>query len=212
MLLTKQKNELLRVLTDRNISPNHVSKHDGEPNLFEIRFLDGPFYFRVTPIENSLIGEFEVDCRPKNGPSSAWDGESWTGVLSDFKRWANEIQEEIQTPDLWAEAVKTAQLFAPTATPSDDKYTRVELAEVQGQLRLLQQSFAASALPEAAKAKLGELTQIAAEKAESFTKKDWQSWFIGSIIGHITTSVLSSDQAHLVYTLVKAAFGGLFLN
>ena len=118
----------------------------------------------------------------------------------------------MQTPDLWAEATKTAQLFAPTAEPSDDKFTRTELAEVQGQLRLLQLSFTHAALPEAAKQKLIELTQTAAVKAEGFTKKDWQSWFIGALIGHITEAVLNSDQIHKVYKLVKAAFGGLFLN
>lgn len=115
-------------------------------------------------------------------------------------------------PDLWAEAAKTAQLFAPTSTPADDKFTRTELAEVQGQLRLLQLSFTQAALPEAAKQKLIELTQTAAVKAEGFTKKDWQGWFIGSLISSITALAMNPTQANEVYKLVKAAFGGLFLN
>ena len=122
------------------------------------------------------------------------------------------MREEIDTPDLWAEATKTAQLFAPTAEPSDDKFTRTELAEVQGQLRLLQLSFTASALPEAAKQKLIKLTETAAVKAEGFTKKDWQGWFIGSIISSITALAMNPTQAQEVYRLVKAAFGGLFLH
>jgi len=114
--------------------------------------------------------------------------------------------------DLWAEATKTAQLFIPTATPSDDKFTRVELAEAQGQLRLLQQSFAASALPETARQKLIELTQTAAVKAEGLTKKDWQNWIIGGFISSITALALNPTQAAEVLKLVKAAFGGLFLH
>lgn len=135
----------------------------------------------------------------------------WDELLSAFKEWLTWISEEISTPDLWTEAAKTAQLFAPTPEPTDDKFTRTELAEVQGQLRLLQQSFAASVLPEAAKQQLIELTQTAAIKAEAFTKKDWQGWFIGSFISAITALALNPTQVNDVYKLVKAVFGGLFL-
>lgn len=212
MLLTKQKNELLKIMTDRNISPLHVIKKDDQANLFEIKFIGKPFFFKIKPNESSRIGEFTVESRPGNSAFNAWDGESWNGVISDFKQWADEIAEEIQTPDLWAEAAKTAQLFAPTAEPSDDKFTRTELAEVHGQLRLLQQSFTASALPEAAKQKLIELTETAAVKAEGLTKKDWQNWIIGGFISSITALALNPTQAGEVLKLVKAAFGGLFLH
>jgi len=122
------------------------------------------------------------------------------------------MREEIDAPDLWAEAAKTAHLFASTATPSDDKFTRAELAEVQGQLRLLQQSFSTAALPEVARQKLIELTQTAAVKAEGLTKKDWQNWIIGGFISAITALALNPTQASEVLKLVKAVFGGLFLH
>lgn len=145
----------------------------------------------------------------RNGGVSLKD---WEETVQFFKRWLPWAKEEIEAVDLWAEATKTAQLFIPTATPSDDKFTRVELAEAQGQLRLLQQSFAASALPETARQKLIELTQTAAVKAEGLTKKDWQNWIIGGFISSITALALNPTQAAEVLKLVKAAFGGLFLH
>ncbi len=138
--------------------------------------------------------------------------ENWQLVKDTFSHWLNILKEEQLTPDLWAEAAKTAQLFAPTSTPTDDKFTRTELAEVQGQLRLLQQSFATAALPEAARQKLIELTQTAAVKAEGLTKKDWQNWIIGGFISAIASCALNPIQAAEVLKLVKAAFGGLFLH
>lgn len=137
---------------------------------------------------------------------------SWEEVYGAFTYWLQYLKAEESVPDLWADAEKTARLFAHTTEPTDDKFTRTELAEVQGQLRQLQHSFEAAALPEAARQKLIELTTTAAEKAEGFTKKDWQGWFIGSVIGNITSLALDSAQAHLVYTLIKTAFSGLFLN
>ena len=96
--------------------------------------------------------------------------------------------------------------------PTDDKFTRTELAEVQSQLRLLQQSFTTAALPEAARQKLIELTQTAAVKAEGLTKKDWQNRLIGGFISAIASCALNPTQAGEVLKLVKAAFGGLFLH
>ena len=77
---------------------------------------------------------------------------------------------------------------------------------------MLQQRFTASALPEAAKQKLVELTQTAAVKAEGLTKKDLQNWIIGDFISAITNLMLNPTQAGEVLKLVKAAFGGLFLH
>ena len=212
MLTKKRKNELLQIMTDRNIFPHHVNKEDSRADLFEIRFIKGPFFFRIKPNDASMIGEFIVNCQPGSSAFSVWEGESWDGVTSGFKQWADAIQEEIDTPDFWAEAAKTAQLFTGTAEAPDDKFTRSELAEVQGQLRQLQQSFAAAALPEAARQKLMELTEIAAVKAEGLTRKDWQNWIIGGFISAITGLMLNPTQAGEVLKLVKAAFGGLFLQ
>lgn len=138
--------------------------------------------------------------------------EKWKEVMDCFALWAERVHDELEAPDLWAEATKTAKLFASTAEPTDDKFTRTELAEVQGQLRLLQQSFSTAALPEPARQKLIELTQVAAVKAEGLTKKDWQNWIIGGFVGAITNLALNPGQAGEVLKLVKAAFGGLFLH
>lgn len=141
-----------------------------------------------------------------------YDIKGWGDLQTVFKQWLEYAKRELEAPDLWAEAAKTAQLFAGTTEAPDDKFTRTELAAVQGQLRQLQQSFAAAALPEAARQKLIELTETAAVKAEGLTKKDWQNWIIGGFISSITALALNPTQAQEVLKLVKAAFGGLFLH
>jgi hypothetical protein len=133
-------------------------------------------------------------------------------IKENFVKWLSIIKEELTAPDLWAEAAKTAQFFAPSTTPSDDKFTRTELAEVQGQLRILAQSFATAALPEAAKQKLIELTHTTAVAAETATKRDWVGIIVGSFTGAVFSLALNPTQASEVIKLVKAAFGGLFLQ
>lgn len=170
------------------------------------------YYFSF---KHDFFSWYKADYFPDIFPGSNLGGDAfirWVTVVKRLEAWLNRIVKETNTPDLWAEAAKTAQLFALTATPSDDKFTRTELAEVQGQLRLLQQSFTTAALPEAARQKLIELAQTAAVKAEGLTKKDWQNWIIGGFISAITALALNPTQASEVLKLVKAVFGGLFLH
>ncbi|WP_324680104.1 hypothetical protein [Hymenobacter sp. GOD-10R] len=218
MLLKKFRNQLVSILNEHKLPLAHFEMKDD--TSFYLQHTASQFEFKL--IENisgheGFRGGFYVVYKPdiyaSPEPSEAIDiPYSWSGVLKVFTEWASALQEELELPDLWAEAVKTAQLFAGSAEAADDKFTRTELAEVQSQLRQLQQSFTAATLPEAARKKLIELTQTAAVKAEGLTKKDWQNWIIGGFIQAITALMLNPTQASEVLKLVKAAFGGLFLH
>lgn len=211
MLLRSQRNKFFEILEEVGISPNDaIEKHEEAYYRIDVFVdeVDCLFYVSLGRTDS-----FEISMQPgfEYGRND-FIVEKWEEVMDCFYGWADQVYSELSSPDLWAEAAKTAQLFAPTSEPSDDKFTRTELAEVQGQLRLLQLSFTQAALPEAAKQKLIELTQTAAVKAEGLTKKDWQNWIIGGFISAITGLALNPAQAGEVLKLVKAAFGGLFLH
>lgn len=212
MFLKQQRNILFDALTQRGFSIEQL-KEISTSESYSISYKSEPqLFFRISPFDSTqywVVARPGIDFQPEQ---SSGRFENWNALGHGFIKWANLLRQEVDVPDLWAEAIKTAQLFAPTAEPSDDKFTRTELAEVQGQLRLLQLSFTASALPEAAKQKLIELTETAAVKAEGLTKKDWQNWIIGGFISAITGLALNPTQAGEVLKLVKAAFGGLFLH
>jgi len=211
VLLKSQRNRFFEILQEAGINPTNASEEQGEE------------YYRIDIMVDEVdclfcvfldrVDSFRIGLNPGNDfGQDDFAVEEWEDVMDCFAVWAERVYNELYTPDLWAEAAKTAQLFAPTSTPTDDKFTRTELAEVQGQLRLLQQSFTTAALPEAARQKLIELTQTAAVKAEGLTKKDWQNWLIGGFISAIASLALNPTQAGEVLKLVKAAFGGLFLH
>ena len=201
--LMVENNFNLLEFTSDNTSTEYSIKHKNTDCYFQIQSHNSGSYRFVARVCPDLSSPNQ----PKKIGSFAL--KNWEETVQVFNRWIPWAKEELEAPDLFAEV---AHLFTTINEPTDDKFTRTELAEVQGQLRLLQQSFTASALPEAAKQKLIELTQTAAVKAEGFTKKDWQGWFIGSLISVITALALNPTQANDVYKLVKAVFGGLFLH
>jgi len=217
LLLKTQANWLFKELSDSKIGGKFTHfKHAQYELKIASRDRKNQFFFMVKFYIDGK-GSDTFDYAVSFSPGIQYVHEShfvkgWNGLKKQFKDWLSYATRELESPDLWAEATRTAQLFAPTAEPSDDKFTRTELAEVQGQLRLLQLSFTSAALPEAAKKKLIELTETAAVKAEGLTKKDWQNWIIGGFISAITALALNPTQAGEVLKLVKAAFGGLFLH
>lgn len=227
MLLKKQANEIFLLITSLGLDPNNFNIDYQDSNKNRVALIvhkPSGYYFKMQPgvvkrnsfevavlhllytpdIANIL---FHVK-KERQVPST----EKWSDVIASISSWLTILKEELDAPDLWAEAAKTAQLFAPASTPTDDKFTRTELAEVQGQLRLLQQSFAASALPEAAKQKLIEITVNVSVAAETQTKRDWLGLMVGSFTGAVFSLALNPTQAAEVIKLVKAAFGGLFLH
>ena len=117
----------------------------------------------------------------------------------------------MQAPDLWLEATRAIKLFESATDPAADKFTIAELGALHGQLRMLGQLFENSELLRAHRQELAELTQTAAVKAETFTKKDWQNWVKGAFVTAITSLELDEAQVQELLALVRLAFGGLFL-
>lgn len=214
MLYTPQRNSLFELVAKSSLSHN-LFEEQKDTDAYILKVVGTEWAYKIIRAPTAVTRPYGVSFFP--GWKSPFEltiikETTWDKVLAYFERWLSIVEGELSAPDLWAEAAKTAQLFAPTSTPTDDKFTRTELAEVQSQLRLMQLSFTQAALPEAAKQKLIELTQTAAVKAEGLTKKDWQNWIIGGFISAITGLALNPTQASEVLKLVKAAFGGLFLH
>lgn len=104
------------------------------------------------------------------------------------------------------------QLFAAPDVLAAERFIIAELGAVQGQLRMLDQSFGRSGLPETAKLKLVEIIQAAILKIETLTKKDWQFWITGAFASAVVILELDEAQRQEVLALIRLAFGGLFLK
>ncbi len=77
---------------------------------------------------------------------------------------------------------------------------------------MLAQLFETSELLREYQPELAELTQTAAVKAETFSKKDWQNWAKGAFGSAIVSLGLDEAQTQELLALVRLAFGGLFLR
>lgn len=216
MFLKSQRNQLLQELINQGLQPSDFSEST-ESKGYRInckRNLN--FFFFITDSPSRTIGSYEIIRKPGNWTSfhnsQTMGISSWRELLENLGDWASSVKEEVEIPDLWLDSIKAVQLFESANDPANDKFTISELGALHGQLRMLAQLFETSELLREHQAELAELTQTAAVKAESFTKKDWQNWVKGAFISAIVSLGLSEEQSQELLALVRLAFGGLFLK
>ena len=222
MLLKSQSNQLFEILSENGLEPLDFTKSQGE-NWYQLEFSDSAktLWFEVKQKEadeqgrnytiTKLPGQSPNLDKPTIAKEGYWSNGGY-GVVPEFKEWARAVKKEAAAPDLWAESTKALQLFTSSEAPAADRFMTSELGAVQGQLRMLGQSFSASELPEGAKQKLAEICQTAMIKAETFTKRDWQNWIAGAFANAVAALELDESQRQEVVALVRLAFGGLFLQ
>jgi hypothetical protein len=209
MLLKKERNDLFQIIVDNALNPSDFVESNGS-EAYTIRQRGTSFVFGMISQQNYYIANSAPESGlPRYEASSQYRPIEWGRLLNHFKRWAIILKEEIDTPDLFAEFRANAALFISQSSAPDEKFNNVELRELQGQLRRIEDGLTALRLPAAAQKALSGITQEAPEKASRFTKKEWQSWFIGAVVSQVTNLTLSPEHVAAVYQLLKTTFTGL---
>ena len=203
-------------MINKGLQPNDFSESPSNGRYVIRCGLNANFYFEIRESPTRTVGSYEISRKPgwpaTPHNSNVSNASSWKNLLEYLSEWANAVKNELEIPDLWLETTKAVQLFEPVAELAADKFTISELGALHGQLRMLSQLFENSELLREHQTELAELTQTAAVKAETFTKKDWQNWMKGAFVSIIVSLELSEEQSQELLALVRLAFGGLFLK
>ncbi len=211
MLLTSQRNEIFAAIQQAGLDPASFKENFTEkPTGYFIVPVGGKgVWFRVQQIGSS----YKIDGRPgfDGRLNFQYERPYWSDVFSYLADWLQAVKNELNIPDLWADLQANARLFAPTSEAPEEVFTPDEARQLRIQLQHIQQQLLTAGLPEAAARQLAQTVREAGEKAERFTKKEWQGWFIGSMISAMTSLAMSPDSVKVVYQILKTTFTGLFL-
>lgn len=222
MLLKSQRNQLFQELTIKGLQPVDFIEMSGDGWYSINSNVESNIFFRIEQIQSkNKASKYIIRRRPGNyqtadtihaEEATSWENGGHYDVLSPFRTWTEIVKRQTEAPDLWLEATKAVQLFESATEPNDEKFTIAELGAIHGQLRMLGLLFKDSELLQEYQTELAKLTQLAAVKAETFTKKDWQNWIKGAFISAIASLGLTEEHTQELLALVRLAFGGLFLK
>ena len=129
-----------------------------------------------------------------------WD--NWSDQLSWFRSWLNYLKREIESPDLWAEISKEAQVLEAAAS-SDTSNAPFSLEEkayiVQGINEIKQYLLTAHKLdPELVESRLKYLI----ESSERVGRKDWINLLISVLVGIVINAALPPEATRELFRFV----------
>lgn len=212
MLFKKQRNEFFEKLTEIGFNANDFEEKFDNGNRYEI-ISSKDSRFKYDLLDSNSTSQFKASFTPSGVTDTThfaldkWS--TWENAMRIFAFWLRFLKDEIETPDLWADAQANAKLFALNPAVPDEVFNAVELRQLEGQVRQLVQGLASLALPAQAQKVLTATVEEIPEKATRFTKKELTGWFMGAFAAQVTSLALSQEHISAIAHLIKTTFMGL---
>jgi hypothetical protein len=157
----------------------------------------GPFGHHTT---TTVVGD---------GAPRELDAFTWPTVNERAERWARDVKQDVDTPDLLAELQREREILTSTRYEEvgNTPFSSEELAEIAEQLRQIQEHMSRTySLSEAQMRHLeAKLADIAAAAAR-MGRKDWALWVSAALLGAFVQGILPPE---VVQHIMKMTVDGL---
>jgi hypothetical protein len=204
-----KRNQIVEAIQTAGLDPRHFDLED-DGSQARIKHKWSPSCFTI---RSQGMG-YDVSYVVGDGmewPASAY---SWQTIPTRICSWLEEVKRDLETPDLWVELQREAQLLSGTI--SDDVientlFTLDEQKEVAARLRALAEharrtySLTAAQM-QALDAKLDYL----ANAARRLGRKDWVNVCAGAILSYVLTASLPPEAARDMLLNLLRAIGHLW--
>jgi hypothetical protein len=133
MLLRKvRRNQILKAIVSASLNPSEFEfKNSDTEALLKHRWSKS--YFVISGNAGHYVGRYVV------GDGIDWPYEvySWEAVMSRFSPWVKEVRDDLDTPDLWAELQRDAQLLGSVSGEANENtpFTSEEQKDLEQRLR-----------------------------------------------------------------------------
>lgn len=191
-ILPSQKNELLRLLTDKGFAPSEFKWEEdpapGEDGFLPVKLIHQPtgFFCRFKAARSGSGKPFtEIEYSPSEDGSVKREGVSSSyGWNVTVQMWVDALRNELDTPDLWTVSSQQNSVVSATATASDNTpFNTIERAQVVLFITEVRNYVQANAGLSTDKLNvvLEKLSYLEAA-SERLGRKDWMNLFLGVIL------------------------------
>jgi hypothetical protein len=155
----------------------------------------------------------QVDTKVATDPLVTGDVDSWDELLGIITKWAREIVDFEQIPDLWVVAKTNRALLAriQAAHPVNDLFSANERAEIANRVGQIKQQ--ARKNPELTAEQVSGIEQKLddlKEASERVGRKDWLTMLYGAAFGLIVNDTVPPHVVQSIITSVVSGLGHLF--
>jgi len=209
-----QKNAIFHVLTHAGLEPaefelstrenRSVITHGPSGSQFSV---DSSQYdshqHRFHPIEQNIAA----------GITEELSAYSWEAVTEYIRRWARDVHEELEGPDLWAELRRERGIVAQLQREgvSNAPFTEDERAEISGQLQEITKAIKKNySLTSEQMASIEQRLSESIRASERVGRKDWLLMFTGTAFNLIVTDIVPPSIVRNILTMALHGLAHLF--
>lgn len=200
-----QRNEIFEAVQDAGLSPEEFEWDlDADESRLRHRTFDAYFDF------GGVAGNYTSRYLAGDGPVEERTGLSQYRLTEQVKLWLWAVKLDIDTPDLWAQLQREAELFGALSDQSvaNLPLTPAEQDEIAGQLRELTKYVSGTySLSELQTRLLEEKIDYLVVAASRVGRKDWLLMAAGLMLSYVLEAVLPSEAARDILKTLLASIG-----
>jgi hypothetical protein len=203
-----QRNQIFEAIQAAGLDPGEFNLNDSETEVtIKHKWSMSCFIVKRESayyVGQSLVGDGAVW---PTGPSS------WQTLLPRISRWLEEVKQDLNTPDLWAELQRDAKLLGAGSSmvTENTPFTADEQREIAERLKSLGEYVSVMhSLSKAQIQTLEEKLDYLIDASTRLGRKDWLIVFIGAILSYVFGAAILPESAHTIFTTFLRGIGLLY--
>ncbi len=203
-----QKNQIFETIQSAGLDPREFDLEDADAEV-RIKHKWSESHFVVGGNAGHYIGRYAA------GDATAWpyDSYSWQNLMTRISRWLEDVKRDLETPDLWAELQREAELLGDASnevtnntpfTPDEQKEIVERLREMAGYVRHTY------SLSEEQMRVLGAKIDYLIDAAGRLGRTDWRGMLVGVILTFFLASAFPPESVRKFLLTILRALGRLY--
>jgi hypothetical protein len=202
-----KKNQIFEAIQGVGLDPRGFDLDDGDAEV-RIKHSGSESYFIIGGNPGHYRGSYVV------GDAPPWPYEvySWQTLMTRVTRWVEGVKNDLETPDLWAELQREAELLGDGCNEATENtpFTPNEQKEIAGRLREMAENV--GHMYSLSVEQLGVLNaQIGylIDAAGRLGRTDWRGVFFGVMLSFFLASAFPPESVSKFLLLILRAIGHL---
>jgi hypothetical protein len=203
-----QRNQIFETIQRIGLDPREFDFKDADAAV-RIKHKWSESYFIVGGNAGHYTGRYLV------GDATDWpyDSYSWQNLITRVSRWLEEVKLDLETPDLWAELQREAELlgYDSKEVTNNTPFTPDEQTEIVERLREMAQYVRGRySLSEEQMRVLDAKIDYLIDAAGRLGRTDWRGVFVGVMLSFVLASAFPPESVSKFLLTVLRALGRLY--
>lgn len=211
MLLTKsQKNYIFYIIAEVNkLNPSEFEFRIDSNNNVNFTHIPSKYFVEFLDPSSTTYNYYIILSPGPNKHTETLYHSDWEDVIVSLSEWAESLKKEIEEPDLWQSYIKV-----DTKLKFEEKenlpFTVNEHEILIDNLRLLERRIIKEFVVNSTQqSELKSAIEKLKQNSKSFGKKDWFTFFLGTLQGIAINLALDPSKVEKLANLVKKIFSNI---